>query len=401
MIVELNGFDESGIIGENLRFVRVGIDARNELRPFIYNLLHFGSLIMTKKMLRGQYSEVQKDYVRAILSDPAIVLNHYVFPSRFQLELLRHFTCCELNRVADKRRELICAINSPDLKRTVSNVVGYFRKYMDPWGYVERFVKSYGFKMIVENLHNFSRVSRGWVVEEAYKIICLVDGGYPLVFWKRAFRENKVRREVFGQEDTSIFGITNGDEYYPVINLAGNVATITNRFHEMILPQSVKEIPYPDDFPLEEYCKSYEEQCSTPRFHSRILFIGKIEANLQYLIPFIHYKANKHKVCEPLRVSYDEKGSFRSFYKWFRGRASNDLIVFGKIETEEEKQMFRESETYNLKMVDAGKFLNPFQRILNEIRVQTRGTNLDRLSLKKIDSRLSKIESIVKKSLKV
>jgi len=400
MIVELNGFDESGFIGENLRFVRVGIDARNELRPFIYNLLHFGSLVITKKMLRGQYNETQKDYVKAILNDPVITLDHYFFPPSVQLKLLRHFICCELQRVADKRRELVYAIETPNLKRAVSNVVNYFRKYNDPWGYAERFIKSYGFKMIVESLHNFSRVSRNFVVEQSYKIICLVDGGFPLVFWSKAFREKETEREDFLNEDASVYGITNGDEYYPAINVAGNVATITNRFSEMIFPQSIKEIPYPNDFPLEEYCKSYEKQCSHPRFYSRILFIGKIEASLQYLIPFIYYKTNKHKVFEPLRVSFHENGSFKSFYKWFRGRSDNDLVVFGRIETEEEKEMFKESETYNLKMVDASKLFDPFQEILNKIRVQATGTNLDKLSVQKIESKLGKIESIVKKSMK-
>jgi hypothetical protein len=42
--VELNGFDESGNIGGKLRFIRVGMNATCELRPFVYNLLHFGSI---------------------------------------------------------------------------------------------------------------------------------------------------------------------------------------------------------------------------------------------------------------------------------------------------------------------------------------------------------------------
>ena len=88
-IVELNGFDESGNIGENLRFTRVAMDVHDELRPFIYNLLHFGSLTVSKKMVRGQSPENRKAYVRAIFDDPSIQVNHYAYPPTHQLDLLK------------------------------------------------------------------------------------------------------------------------------------------------------------------------------------------------------------------------------------------------------------------------------------------------------------------------
>jgi len=400
MIVELNGFDESGIIGENLRFIRVGISAFNELRPFIYNLLHFGSLIMTKKMLKGQDSKVQKAYVRAILNDPAIVLNHYVFPPKLQLKLLRYFTCCEFNRVADKRRELIANINSTNLKDAVSRVINYFRKYLDPWGYAERFIKSYGYRMIIEDLQETSDVLKDEAID-TYKIVCLVDGGYPLVFWGKKFLEleNQKENSRFSDENTSIYGVSNGDEYFPAISLAGNVASITNRFYEMIFPQSVKEVPYHDDFPLEQYCKDYENECSRPRFFPRILFIGEIDANLQYTIPFIQYKKQNHRIFEPFRIDYNERGSFRSFYKRFRGDSSKDTVIFGKINTPREKEMYEESQKYGLNLVDVASFVDGFEGLLNGIREQAKGTNLDRLSCQKIENKLNKITMIVKKSI--
>lgn len=403
MIVELNGFDESGVIGENLRFVRVGIDVHNELRPFIYNLLHFGSLIMTKKMLKGQDSGVQKEYVRAILNDPAIVLNHYAFPPKLQLSLLRHFVCCEFSRIADKRRELIENISSPNLNDIVSDAIDYFRKYTTPWAYAERFIKSYGFRMVVEDLQRTSKVLRNTAIGAGdYKIVSLVDGGYPLVFWGKSFLqlEDNKDNSRFSTVNTSIYGVSNGDEYFPVISLAGNVASITNRFYEMIFPQSIKEVPYQVGFPLEEYCKQYEENCSKPKFFPRILFIGGIEANLQYSIPFIHYKNSNHRISEPFRVRYKAEGSFRSFYRQFRGDSGKDIIVFGHIETPEEEEMFEECQTYGLKMVDASSFLDLFEGLLNDVGEQSRGTNLDRLSLQKIETKLNKIKEIVKESIK-
>lgn len=400
MAIQLNGLDESGVIGENLRFIRAGIDIHNELRPYIYNLLHFGSLIMTKKMLKGQSSALQKDYVRAILNDPSIIINHYAFPPNLQLKLLRYFTCCEFNRVADKRRELIEGIKAQNLEDSTSRVVDYLRKYTDPWGYTERFIKSYGFRMIIEQILRKSKFSFNRSTDN-HKNIFLVDGGYPLVFWGKSFLESESQKEHchFSTVNTSIYGVTNGDEYFPIISLAGNVASITNRFHEMIFPQSIKEVPYQEGFPLEQYWKEYEEKCSYPRFFSRILFIGEIETNLQYLIPLIQYKNTGHRIFEVFRVTYKEKGSFRSFYKRYRGYSGKDLIVFGKITTKKEKEMYEEAQNYELKTVDASSFFDSFEELLNRIRGQAMGTNLDRLSCHKIKTKLNKIGKIVKKSL--
>jgi len=401
MIVELNGFDESGIIGENLRFIRVGIDIHGDLRPFVYNLLHFGSLVMTKAWLKGHDSDVQKAYVRAVLNDPAIDVNHYAFPPVLQLKLLRQFTICEFNRVADNRRELIEHFESADLKETVSNVIDCFKKYTDPWGYAERCVKAYGHRMIVEDLQRTSRVLNDQFIAD-YRVISFVDGGFPLVFWAEKFLRpvEIMGPSRFSKDKTPIYGISNGDEYYPTVSLAGNVATITNRFYEMIYPQSVKEIPRPTVFSFEEFCKDYEEDCAKPKFLPRILFIGRIDANLQYSIPFIHYKNTGHVIYEPFRVLYDERGSFRSFYKRFRGDSKKDIVVCGKIRKDvpQENSMYQECKDLGLTMVYAEDFFSDFETFLGTISEEAQGTNLDRYSLQKITLRLDKIKEIVKKS---
>lgn len=399
MIVELNGFDESGIIGENLRFVRVGIDIHNELRPFVYNLLHFGSVVMTKHMLKGQYPEVQKAYVRAMLNDPAIDVNHYAFPPIVQLDLLRAFTLCEFNRVADRRRELIEHFNSTDLKETASKVIDYFKKYADPWGYTERFIKSYGHRMIIEDLQRTSRVlSDKYTVD--YRVLSFVDGGFPLVFWADDLLKpvEIMGPNRFSKERTPIYGISHGDEYFPVVCAAGNIATITNRFYEMIYPQSVKGIPRPTTFSLEEYCNNYETFCTKPRFFPRFLFIGHIDTNLQYLIPFVKFRNMANMIFEPFRVLYDTGGSFRSFYKRFRGNSKKDLVVCGKIRQDDpkEKSMYQECKDLGLNVIDASSFLKDFEVLLDEISEEANGSNLDRLSLAKVMLRLDKIKVAAK-----
>lgn len=94
-VVEFNGFDESGIIGENLRFVRVGIREENGLRPFVYNLLHFGSVSASKAYLAGASDRAKAEYVRMVLTDPAFTVTPYVFPTEHQIQVLRKFTLLE------------------------------------------------------------------------------------------------------------------------------------------------------------------------------------------------------------------------------------------------------------------------------------------------------------------
>jgi hypothetical protein len=87
--IELNGYDETGTVGRNLRFVRVGLNAENELRPFVYSLLHFGTITTTKNFLNGQSDDRKASYVRMILNDPAIQVSQYTFSTDHQIDVLR------------------------------------------------------------------------------------------------------------------------------------------------------------------------------------------------------------------------------------------------------------------------------------------------------------------------
>jgi hypothetical protein len=253
--------------------------------------------------------------------------------------------------------------------------------------------------MIIEDLQRTSKILSNRFINN-YKVISLVDGGFPLIFWVNNFLKpvELMGPSRFSKEKTPIYGISNGDEYYPPITIAGNVATITNRFYEMIYPQSVKEIPRPENFSLEDYCKEYERFMEKPKFLPRILFIGCIDANLQYSIPFILSKKTG-MFFEPFRVLFDETGSFRSFYKRFRGDSKNDIVICGKIKTPQENSMYQECKNFDLKMIDAKTFFSDFENLLDKIDEEAKGSNLDRNSLTKITLRLDKIKEIVKKTL--
>lgn len=108
---------------------------------------------------------------------------------------------------------------------------------------------------------------------------------------------------------------------------------------------------------------------------------------------------SNHQIFEPLRIKYRQRGSFKGFYNRFGGKSSNDVIVCGRINTDEEKEMLKEAQQYSLNLVDAITFFDPFEGLLNRIIDETKGTSLDRLSFQKIENKLCKIKEAVKKSL--
>jgi len=74
--------------------------------------------------------------------------------------------------------------------------------------------------------------------------------------------------------------------------------------------------------------------------------------------------------------------------------------VFGKIITSEQKEMLEECQRYGLTIVEVGSYLDRFEGLLNSIRDQVKGTNLDKLSFQKITTKLNRIMDIVKNSVK-
>ncbi|MFQ5910185.1 MAG: hypothetical protein ACE5IJ_05615 [Thermoplasmata archaeon] len=349
-IVELNGFDESGIIGENLRFTRNGLDVHQELRPYIYNLLHFGSVVVTKAKLKGESPRYKKAYVRAIMDDPAIQIDTYAYPPSHQLNLLRFFSVSEFATVGTSRRELIQVFDKfdePSSKEKLSEIIERLKVYIKPHRLVETFIKSYGYRMVIEDLKVRSKVLRDSSIVD-YRVVSLVDGGFPFVFWSDSFlREREMMGERFSTRNTPIFGITHGDGYYPLPAMAGHISTILNWYPEMIYPQNVKELPTPTEDIFREFYGEFKRTCNRPRFLSRVLFIGEIDATLQFLIPFIQCKIDNNRIYEPFRIGE----SFRSFYKEYRGDSQNDLVIQGILRRgvpEEEK--FKQCSDYGLKV---------------------------------------------------
>lgn len=397
MEIELNGFDEAGIIGENLRFTRVSINAKNSLRPFIYNLLHFGSVTATKKFLSGFPDENKADYVRTVLSDPAINVNHYVFSTTHQLDVLRKFTFLEEKQFYGQRRLLVEGILQKDESK-IWKVADYIKRYARTPFWMESFVKSYGFRMIVEELSRTSKVLSNSTASDDYRVFTFVDGGYPFVFWWRSFLNDIDRPSCFSSDKTPIIGITNGDQYYPVVSMAGNIAFITNTVPGMIFPHNVKEVPIMDERKLKNFYHDFSSSLNSPKFHRRVLFFGNIYTQLQYLLPFIMFSSSSHKeVVEPFRLSYVEGGTLKSFYKTFGGGPKRDIIISGNIKSDKDQKIMDECIERGIDCQEITEYVPQFKQILDDILEEAKTSNLRSTQVNKIESRINKIKNIVDK----
>jgi len=395
--IEINGFDESGLIGKYLRFIRVGIEINNALRPFVYNLLHFRSVGVTKRFLRGISDDIKVDYVRKILSDPSISVSQYTFSPDHQLDVLRQFTLLEEITLFHQRGILLSGLEYDNAKGVLEDHIQYLRRYERAPYWMEAFIKSYGFRMAIQDLANTSKVlSDPRAVD--YKVVSYVDGGFPFVFWWRSFLLTQLPPSRFNLGRTPIYGVTKGDEYYPVTSMAGNIAFITSNIPGMIYPHTILELPkmsFPD---LRGFYSEFSERVGTPTFQKRVLFAGYLPRDFQYTLPYIlHVKDSYLNVYEPFRLNWEPQGTLKSFYRTFGRYPENDLVILGPAQSDEDKQIIQECKDYGLKCHDCGEFVKDYLGLLDDIEVESTVSNLNREQVSRIKSVIEKSRDFVKK----
>lgn len=373
--IELNGFDETGTVGRNLRFVRVALNAQNELRPFVYSLLHFGTITTSKGFLNGQSDFRKAQYVRMILNDPAIQVSQYTFSTDHQIDVLRQFAMLEELELFRRRHSLVLALQQGDERPALQDITEFLRRYERSPYWLESFVKSYGFREVVEDLIHSSKVLRNPKFTD-YRVISYVDGGFPFVFWWQQFLALAPDSSRFSAARTPVFGITKGDEYYPTTSMAGNVAYITNTVPGMIYPHNIVELPRMGRSELNEFYEEYARRVSTPTFLKRVLFIGSIPWVLQYAIPFIlHHKSGYNEIYEPFRL---EPGrTLQSFYRTFGRYPQNDILIEGKLQTQRDQELHDECETESeLRRKNAQDFVSDYRDLASRIEQEASCSNL-------------------------
>jgi hypothetical protein len=373
--IELNGYDETGTIGRNLRFVRVGLNVANELRPFVYNLLHFGTMTVTKNFLRGQSDERKVSYVRMILNDPAIQVTLYSFTTDHQIDVLRQFSMLEEIQLFKRRKPIVLALQQRDERAALESMAEYLKRYERSPFWLESFIKSYGFRMVIGDLIRSSKVLRNPRFVD-YRVISYVDGGFPFVFWWQQFLSLASAESRFSVNTTPVFGITKGDEYFPVTSMAGNIAYITSNVPGMIYPHNIIELPRMGKEELNHFYGEYSTRVSRPTFLKRVLFVGDIPGAFQYSIPFIlHRQSGYREIYEPFRL--EPRRELRSFFRTFGYYPQNDLIMVGRIQSPEDRRIIRECEQDSqLKRTDATGLVGEYSKLASEIERDASGSNL-------------------------
>jgi hypothetical protein len=389
-IVEVNGYDETGIIGKHLRFVRIGMTIENNLRPYVYNLLHFRSVSATKRFLGGISDSIKIDYVKKVMNDPAISITQYLFSTDHQIDVLRQFTLLEEKSLYGKRGELIYYLrNTGDYRPFLEDLAIYLKRYERAPYWMESFMKSYGFRMIIEDLKKTSNVLSDHKITD-YRVVSYVDGGFPFVFWWRRFLELQDTKSRFSLQKTPIYGVTKGDEYYPATSMAGNIAFITSTVSGMVYPHNVADLPQMNFKQLNEFYNLFSQKTSVPTFQKRVLFVGSLHRDFQYLIPYmLHVNDNFEHVYEPFRLTWKEGGTLKAFYRTFGRYPQNDIVVIGGIRSEEDKEIIKECMDIKLDCRPAQEFLGLYRDLLDEIQQESEISNLSFTQRQKIAHTIS------------
>jgi len=394
--VEINGFDESGVIGKHLRFIRVGIEINNSLRPFVYNLLHFRSIGVTKKFLRGVSDDIKVDYVRKIMSDPSISVSQYIFSPDHQLDVLRQFTLFEEKTLFHKRGILLLSLQNKNTQDALEEHIQYLKRYERSPYWMESFIKSYGFRMAVQDLVKTSKVLSNSKISD-YTVVSYIDGGFPFAFWWRSFLLAQFPASRFNMRRTPIYGVTKGDEYYPITSMAGNIAFITSTIPGMIYPHNILELPKMSFSDLRGFYSEFSERVGIPTFQKRVLFAGYLPRDFQYTIPYIlHVNDSYQNVYEPFRLNWEPNGTLKSFYRTFGRYPEKDIVIFGPAQTEEDKQIMQECRDQGLECHDCKEFIENYMKLIDEIENESTVSNLNQDQLSKIKNAIERSKEIVK-----
>jgi hypothetical protein len=333
-----------------------------------------------------------------LLDDPSIDIDFYNFSPEIQLQAMRRFVALEFKKIYGLRGKLITGlIDDKELETNASRVTESMLHYMKPDRYIEIFMKAYGHKQVIESLPDSSKLLKS--TNRNRKVLSIVDGGYPFVFWATSFLTQATLDggSCFSFKDTPILGMTNADEYFPINNIAGNIASIANTAPGVIFPHSITKLsPMPNNELVEfhdKYITTFESKKSLPK----VLFVGKLPIDFRYAIPLMLYiKGGKRQIFEPFCINK----SISSFKKEY-GVNYNDTIIMGKIEPEsKEADIITEASDRRLTMMPYEDFIDPFTGLTNNILDEAKYSTLNSEQCKIIDNRLKKVTKSINKQLK-
>src|SRR5438093_2923957 len=198
---------------------------------------------------------------------------------------------------------------------------------------------------------------------------------------------------------TPIYGVTKGDEYYPVVSMAGNIAYITSTVQGMMYPHPVTDLPRMTTDELNEFYAEYSSRVGTPKSLKRVLFVGGIPQDLKYCVPYIlHSKSNYNLIFEPFGLEWKYGGTMKSFYRSFGRYIQNDLLVIGHANQAKDKEIVKECESLGLERKNATEFLQDYTEFGQKLIAEAHNSNLSKDQTEKIQKVVERSTNIVRNS---
>lgn len=311
-LVEINGIDEGGRIGENIYFVRVGVRIDNEIQLLLRNLDYFGKLLVRKDDLFGRDEKNLQKYLRDSFDDPCVSVSIFRMHVHTQMQILETYLKFLSEELFKARGTLIDSLksilsnrtnneeNSTDLDGTskvkVWQVIDAMKRFEQYPFIYELLVKSYGMMRVTAKLDGISDLFRTKVSEGSrYMLVVQIDGGYPFAFWWQQLLESSNLSNM-KKGNVHIAGVSQGDAFYPAMSTAGALAYVINRYPQRAFFLPVTGLTYDEEFPLnDEYYFKHTTALTRPIFDERIVFIGQIDTDLELCLLFCLQRANRKK----------------------------------------------------------------------------------------------------------
>lgn len=103
-LVEINGLDEAGQVGDSIFFVRVAVGLPNEQHIILRNIEYFDSLIATKDRLRGYEPSTLFKYFLAFQNDPTVDVTIFKMFPDVQLKLIKELSMLTAQDMYDVKK---------------------------------------------------------------------------------------------------------------------------------------------------------------------------------------------------------------------------------------------------------------------------------------------------------
>lgn len=347
-LVEINGLDEAGKVGETIWFVRLGVRIDSELQILLRNLEHFDKLIVRKSDLFGREEKNLMKYARDVIDDPILNISIFRMQLQTQIQVLKEYFGFLCNEMFKARKILIDGLKLAEMSQTVLTQKANESEETPPqnpmWQVVEtlqRFehhpylceslVKSYGMMNLTARLDRISdlfKTSLGLGTKRM--LVTQIDGGYPFAFWwQKLVRSSHLSN--IKKKNVYITGVSHGDCYYPTLSVAGAIAFILNRYPHRASFLPIHEMVYDDRFPMDaEFYDGHTKALNRPTFVNRMIFLGIISPDLMTCLPYCLHRLDRRRTYEPFHI---EISSESFFGRYGSGKPENTVVILGKLNT--------------------------------------------------------------------